>query len=279
MQEAFSPAPAYWALPRRRQQPSARPGSSRASAASCAGPLQVGDAAYLVGGEQPEHVRQRPGAHPRAPRCCRSPASAASSPARAAAVARRSRVRRCVSSSSPSGGTALGDVIGQRPFRRRPVVGALQDGRARLIGRGRLSIGSQRPRAPASYRPAAPATGASSRLRRSTRSGGRSGASDAARARQRSCGIVLSLPQRCQPRAETGTPGTCRRRLHQLLQHRPRPVRQIQRQQTIGQARFQRFAIRIVRQQIGVLVEQRRPAPAAATNWRRRCAGSRRTHR
>jgi hypothetical protein len=66
------------------------------------GPFQVADAADRISGEQMEHVGQRSGFH-----ACRSAVSVAASPARAAAVARRSRVRRWPSSSLPSGGTIL----------------------------------------------------------------------------------------------------------------------------------------------------------------------------
>ena len=173
----------------------------------------------------------------------------------------------------------LGDVVGQRPLRRRPVIGALQDRRARLIGGGTVQraergqcAGSLSPRRASA---AASQQGAAlDQVRRKVRRDG------CIERRQRSRRIALAQPQRRQPRAETGPCDTRGRRLHQLLQHRPGALRQIERHQPIGElAPAGRRRPRPAGSRSAFSSTTATPAPAAPACPPRRRAAGRRTCR
>ena len=266
MQEAFLPAEQLLASARafpQRFQPVGQPASQGRLPA---GSLQVRRPSHLVGCQQAEHVRQRPIAHPRRLLLPQSSPVPPSSPARAVAVARRSRL---AAACRPIRHPAAPPFRPTRPSARCAAGQSFARSRMAARASSAAAVCSRRAAASACFvSPRRASAAASSRLRRSISSGGRSGRIRGRQGGERTVGVALSLPHRCQPRPESGAAGTGRRRLHQLLQHRPRPLRQIQRQQTIGQARFQRFAVRSVRQQIGVLVDQRdqfqRRQPSAA---------------
>ena len=258
MQEAFLPCrqPVLAGLPRGGCKAFNCPGSSRASAVSCAGPLQIGDAANLIGGEQPEHVRQRAGSHSGRP-----PAGAAPSVPR-----RRRRAPRrwpgaagCAAAHRPA---CLPPARSWRHSRSSARCAAGQSlARSRIVARASSAAALSSVASTASARALSPrraSAAATSRVRRSASSAGRSAATDASSAAMRSCQVALAQPQRCQPRAETGPRDAVVAACHQFLQHRRRRAsadRALPAGRPVSPARQSPSGP--ARQQVGVLLHQR----------------------
>ncbi len=208
--------------------------------------------------------------------CSRSPTSAASSPC---AGSRRRQAQQAAALRVVQFALRrhrFRDVIGQRPFRPRPVVRALQNGRA-LPHRPRLSSSEPGPQAPASYHPAAPETGpAAGCAARQGRAGGpvrpmppeqrahlshrplAAALLPVARrnrhAQHLSAPPSSAFPAPAPPGSANPAPADDRPAALPALRHRDRPAADLRSRRA------------------------RRPTRAAAMNWRRRCAGSRRTH-
>ena len=150
----------------------------------------------------------------------------------------------------------LGGIVGQRPLRRRPVVGPFQDRCPRLIGGGAVQ------RAECSERTIVVATPRVGRRDQEgapfRKLGGEIGSDRSIERGQRPRGVTLAEPQGCQSRAES-RPGP--RRISLPASVSPAQVRHASAESraTSRSANLacKSFAIGAGRQQVGVLLHQR----------------------